>query len=476
MEEEHIHIVAYDEDIHKTSDSSSSGFATTVDLESNTFDLLVKDSDMVSQLGNFEYMPSIFQGISTKEFGMMTQTHDIEGKPLEVVQIHPFLKLKEIAMNCHCTPEDRMQSVRYMCFIPYREGVIHCREATETIVFDSSIDIYKRYYFFSNNERYFKLTDDIVYHIHPLFFQKGLIHGYPFELIIRSARYILSFYHVETDTRQSVLNWLLDITDDLTETHRVRAEAADVLITCGEPDEVEFGMGIIQQIGFKKDFYDSEENVHNKDISQSAKNILRSLQSSITKHQLESVSCDEIYQYVLPLAQELDDRQMIDSFFLRIQTDPTRFERLTLLDILKFVYIKIKEQRKELFQSASIRLYQELTDAVDTCATGYMIRILNVMQGIVQEKEFILRMSPRDELRSVVFSKLNLILRSLGELEQQQILDSIQSSNDGEKQEAIEFLRCYDPRDELWEEYHELLSLDEFEEIVQDCLDQYINV
>ncbi len=466
-------ILPYDD--NEIQQDQGSGFHTSIDIENGTFDLLVKDSDVASQLGNFEYMPSTFLSLSTKEFGMMTQTHDAQGNPLENIAIHPFLKLKDIAKDSSHNTEDRMQSVRYMCFIPYRDGAMHCREAVEAIVFDSSIDIYKRYYFFSNNERYFKLTDDIVHYIHPLFFERGLKQGYPFELIVRSARYILSFYHVETDTRQNVLNWLLDIADDHTEAHRVRAEVADVLITCGEPDESEFGLGIIQQIGVRKDFYDSEENIHNNDIGKSSKNILRALQTSISKQDLDGVSCDEILNYILPFAFELEDRQMIDSFFLRVQTDPTRFERLTLLDILKMVFLKLKQQSETYFDNGRLRLYQEITDAVDTCATGYMVRILNVMQCVVQEKEFILRMSPKDEIRSVVFAKMNLILRSLPSDEQQQILDSIEYPDKNGRDASLEFVRCYDPREELWEEYKLLLTEDEFELIVQESLDQYIN-
>jgi hypothetical protein len=471
-------ILPYDDSHSENGSGSGSGFHTSVDCEQGTFDLLIKDSDIASQLGSFEYMPSVFQHLSTKEFGMMTQMHDEQGNILKTIAIHPFLKLKEIALNkqSNISIEDRMQSVRYMCCIPYREGEMHCKEATEAIVFDSSIDIYKRYYFFSNNERYFKLTDTIVHHIHALFFQRGLKEGYPFELVIRSARYILSFYHVETDTRQSVLDWLLDIADDNSEAHRVRAETADVLITCGEPDEAEFGIGIIQKIGVSKNFYDSEENIHGKDIGKSAKNILRALQTSISKQEIDNVSCDEIFNYILPFALELVDKQMINSFFLRVQTDPTRFERLTLLDILKMVYIKLKQQPEKYFNTGSIRLYQEISDAVDTCATGYMIRILNVMQGIVNEKEFILRMSPKDEIRSIVFAKLNLILRSLSSNEQNKILESIECPDKNGRDEALEFIRCYDPREELWEEYKLLLEEDEFELIVQECLNQYINL
>jgi hypothetical protein len=160
MNEDSIVLLPYDD--HETQEDNGSGFHTSLEIEQGTFDLHGKDSDVASNLGNFEYMPSTFLDLSTKEFGMMTQTHDAQGNKLETVSIHPFLKLKQIAMKetedkDKASIEDRMQSVRYMCFIPYRDGAVHCREATEAIVFDSTIDIYKRYHFFSNNEKYLKL-------------------------------------------------------------------------------------------------------------------------------------------------------------------------------------------------------------------------------------------------------------------------------------------------------------------------------
>ena len=100
-------ILPYDD--NEIQQDNGSGFHTSVDIEQGTFDLLVKDSDVASQLGNFEYMPSTFQHLSTKEFGMMTQTHDTQGNKLETIAIHPFLKLKEIAIN---GSKDVTQSLR----------------------------------------------------------------------------------------------------------------------------------------------------------------------------------------------------------------------------------------------------------------------------------------------------------------------------------------------------------------------------
>jgi hypothetical protein len=442
--------------------------------EFQTYDLEKQDYNLKKQFGTFDYMPNLFQSLKTKDFGMVVMKHDEEGKLLENIPQHPFFKLKEISMNELINMSDRMQAVRYMCAIPYLDKDKHCLEAVENIIFDTSFDIYQLYYFFSNNEKDFKLTDYIVHTIHPLFFVKGLERGYPFELLIRSARYILSFYSTDTDIRQTILDWLLDIVDDKNELYKTRTEAADVLITCGEPDEIEYGYKIISEIGFKDTFYESEENVHFESMHDSSKNIIRALRSDPSIDYKELVSIDMIYKIIEPFITSIEDKQVVQNYFLRIQTDPTRFERLTLLDIFYLIYRKIKALSKESERNENIlalRLYQEIIESADTCFTGYLIRMFNVIQGFVKEKEFLLRMDPKDEIRSIIFSRLNSILQSLSEYQQGSILESIESDN---KEIVSDFIYSYDIKEELWEEYKDLLSEEEFNIIYNKTIQQYI--
>jgi hypothetical protein len=475
------HILDVPHVIRPHSPEEAQGFQTIgEEMEESSFDLRHKDHDYVQQLGNFEYMPTHFHQIDTKGFGFATRQYDDQGHSLPGVNLHPFMKLKEIALDSGIDASDRMQAVRFMCFIPYLRGEDHCIEATRAILFDDSIDIYKRYYFFSNNERFFKLTDTIVYTLHPEFFEQGLLRQYPFELIVRSARYTLSFYPVDTTTRQHVLDWVLDVADDPNESHRARAEAADILITCGEPDETEFGAQIISQIDTHSDFYESKENVHSDGFTESAKKIIRALQSDPRLDRKEALNLEDILQDLLCFADDLEDKKTFQQFFYRIQTDPTRFERLTLLDIFFLMYRKIKSlirsspmDSEKIENIFLIRLYQEIMDASDTCATGYLLRILNVLQGFVEEKEFQLRMNPKDEIRSVVFARLNLILRTLGSRDQKLILDSMEGED---KTAAQEFLRTYEIEEELWEEYQPLMEEEEFKRVLQKCLHEFIGI
>jgi hypothetical protein len=62
-------------------------------------------------------------------------------------------------------------------------------------------------------------------------------------------------------------------------------------------------------------------------------------------------------------------------------TDPFRFERLSLSDILFLVYNKILtfENKNELMK----RLLEEIIDCDMTCTTGYFTRIVNTLNGFV---------------------------------------------------------------------------------------------
>ena len=97
------------------------------------------------QLGTFEYMPHTFLNIDTNTFG---DSYFPNGEE------HPFLRLKKEAMNKKNTSEDRMQAIRYMCYIPYEDFVTHCIEASKTIIEENEYDVYNRFYFFSNNSKY----------------------------------------------------------------------------------------------------------------------------------------------------------------------------------------------------------------------------------------------------------------------------------------------------------------------------------
>jgi hypothetical protein len=96
--------------------------------------------------------------------------------------------------------------------------------------------------------------------------------------------------------------------------------------------------------------------------------------------------------------------------------------------------------------------------------------LVNVLQGFVQGREFSLRVAPKDEIRSVIFARLNAQLRNLPHSQREAVLESMIEED---KSAVNEFLFWFDLRDDLWEEYKELLSREEFDEIAKRTYDEY---
>ena len=413
-----------------------------------------------NELSNFEYMPIRFKNLVTSELAFATSD---EGDRSQ----HPFFKLFEIASDSNEVIEDRFQAVRYMAHIPHQKQIETTIEACCNIVFDDSIDIYKRFHFFSTNEKYFKLPSWLVHIMHKEFFFNGIELKYPFDVVCLSARYVLGKYPSDGVERQDCLEWLLDIIEDNNEHQRVRAEAADVLVCCGDWDEQEFGKKVLDDLGGKgESIYQNSENVHHIS-NDSVRDVIRALR---TKFKFEDFQVEMAQSMIEEFIQSPEEKELTLKFFYRVMTDPTKIDRLNLVEILGLVHSQILAMSEDVQFQLRRRLYEEAIDAADTCTTGYVNRILNVLSGFVEGRSLELKLSPKDELRSAVFARLNKELRDLSPYQQEQVLDSISGSN---KIAVEEFLVFFGPEDDLWEEYNNILSHEEFKLIINECYNQY---
>jgi len=440
------------------------------DYESSSF-LMSNDNklDYSSEISSFEFLPPSFNGINTKDFGV---------SKIKKGDLHPFFKLKNIALDKSINIDDRMQSVRYMIHIPYKNQTDHVVEAVKDILSDESVDIYKRYYFFNNNDKYFKLDDHVVKIIHPFFISLALKKKYPLELILLSARYIISFYEYSSKERYEALEYILDLADDENETLYARGEAADILLYAGEGDEILFGRKILESItekGYSKEsikgIYTNIQNAHDQNINESVRNIVRRLHKEFSHIDFitETSNIETIQKLLTDKYKESTDT--ISHFFFRIMTDSSRYERLSLSDIFILVYLKIQTFEDGVKEECITRLVQEIIDSNETCSTGYLTRIVNVLTGFVKEDELRLKISVEDELRCATFARLNNSLKTLPGYLKEEVLHSLWESDD--KQIFDEFYNMYSPEDELWGEYKKIISKEEFDKIYTKAVNDF---
>ncbi len=434
------------------------------------FKMLEDKFEYTYQMGTFEYMPHTFLGIDTSTF---SDSYFPDGRE------HPFLKLKSLAMTGCLSFEDRMQCVRYMCYIPYTDYISHCVEAAKTIISEEKYDVYVRFQFFSNNSKYTKLDGQVVFVLYPFFFDLALKNKYPLELTLMSARFIISQYDFLSDERNKVLEYILDVADDVNETVYARSECADILISIGEGNEVIFGQQIIDDLGElynknkEKTIYTNAQNAHNETINENTRNIVRTLYKDyLTKfsyNELISLSLEKTQDIMYRLCKEPTEITLIQKFLYRIMTDPFRFERLSLVDIFNLVCFKIEtiESKEEIYK----RLFEEALDCNETCTTGYFTRIVNTLNGFLTEKDLTFYINPRDELRSVIFARINKSIRDLSEKSRESVLESLEEKK---LDTFYEFMEIYSPEDELREEYKKLLTEEEFNSIFNRCVDEFV--
>ena len=440
------------------------------DYQNSSF-LMSNDSklDYSIEISSFEFLPPSFNGINTKDFG---------NSKIKKGDLHPFFKLKNIALDKTINVDDRMQAVRYMIHIPYKNQTSHVVEAVKDILSDDSIDIYKRYYFFNNNDKYFKLDDHVVKQTHPFFLSLALKKKYPLELILLSARYIISFYEYSSPERFEALEYVLDLADDENETLYARGEAADILLYAGEGDEILFGRKVLESItekGYSKEsikgIYTNIQNAHDQNINESVRNIVRRLHKEFSDIDFVTENSNiELIQKILTDKYK-ENTEVISHFFFRIMTDSSRYERLSLSDIFILVHLKIQTFEESVKEECIKRLVQEIVDSNETCSTGYLTRIVNILTGFVKEDELTLKISVEDELRCATFARLNSALKTLPGYLKEEVLQSLWESED--KQTFDEFYNMYSPEDELWLEYKKIISKEEFTKIYEKAVSDF---
>lgn len=122
------------------------------------------------------------------------------------------------------------------------------------------------------------------------------------------------------------------------------------------------------------------------------------------------------------------------------------------------------------------RFIQELEDMIDTCSSGHLSRLLNILSGYIEDKDYQLKINPIDSLRSSIFARLNSELRKLGINQQEEILLALSSSNKEDKFILEEYISYYSPKDELKEEYKEIMKEEEFEEVYNRTINEYMGL
>ncbi len=410
------------------------------------------------QTASFENLPPVFLGISTTTFG---NTRD-----------NPFFKLKEKVMNIYTSFEDRTQGLRYMQRIPHIKREKNCIECSITILCDEKYPIRDRYKFFANNDKYVKLDYDIVNACHKYFFNNFEKFKAPLEYKILSAQYLIN-QHVETiDDIERIQGFLINIAKDVSEQINYRAECADILSRSGYNNGKDIGNEVIRELGSlydvnkKTTIYSNLENVHDATITKQLLDSLNSLIQTVesTKH------AGEIYEDIVELTKNDDRSHIICESFQRVLIDTAKYEDLTMCDIMCLVWEKIITSSSK--QELQKRFLDELFEMYQTCSSGHLSRLLNVLSGFFDDITPV-KISYAQQLRSNIFAHYTLSLKSLSHELQEDIVKEMTLN---EKPTIHEFIFSYSPQRDLQEEFSNFMSREEYNEVYKKAEKDYFGI
>jgi hypothetical protein len=185
--------------------------------------------------------------------------------------------------------------------------------------------------------------------------------------------------------------------------------------------------------------YDDSQNVHTTEINNSVKECVKKLMSWYNEYRLNNIvkTFEEIKNYFL--TKYVDE--IIISVLDRIAKDISTFNiDISLKEVFVCLnnWIIINENREELERI----LVDEMFAMNGYCATGYLSRMINVLQGF--SEDFMIKISIKEQCNSVVSNYLN---KKLSECDDNEVIDGMILKGD----KYIDFVReCISGKIDEW--------------------------
>ena len=219
----------------------------------------------------------------------------------------------------------------------------------------------------------------------------------------------------------------------------------------------------------KLNIYDDSQNVHNSNVNQS----VISVATNLTTNSITGIKGDiqaELEKYYPRYKQ---NEKKIKKSLERIETDTSKFNNLTLKDVLNniYSYISCSIYKNEML----ITLGDELTAMSELCSTGHISRLINSIQGFPDIPDNLkIKINPKDEIYATIQTYLNNEIQN--DVNSEEHLDNMVSENSREKQKYYDFI-CEKMRFKwkiLEKEYNGIIDKTLLELNIEDSLRNYM--
>jgi hypothetical protein len=143
----------------------------------------------------------------------------------------------------------RLCAIHNLLKIPLLNKYDKIYNLLSNLILDENIDIYIRYYIFSNRHPILFFSDELLHSLHLFFFQSFKTNkiNVPFDILIHNIKYILSKYGRDCSTRFDALEYIVNKTIDKNISNEELYMCGLTLFEVGENDESQYGKQILQK-------------------------------------------------------------------------------------------------------------------------------------------------------------------------------------------------------------------------------------
>lgn len=269
--------------------------------------------------------------------------------------------------------------------------------------------------------------------------------------------------------------------EDKYKIHRIRADAADVVVRRPDSPYNKEAFEIVMELGEQEEdleinrtVYTNAENVHllNDKALEYVEQIYSQGFKKFTK--IENVVRDiELMADRYQLS--LEDRALIRKSLDRLILDSSRFTKfkITMTTILLCLYNEITNHKSK--KRLMARLLEELIDMAETCASGHAKRLINTMVGYTDKLEGIMDITHQLEanVKARVMASINHMKEGP---EKDAIVDAMSSDSDNRDvfKDHVEKVFRGGIEQELVEEFvvGGFISREKFDKCVKDVLEK----
>jgi len=282
-------------------------------------------------------------------------------------------------------------------------------------------------------------------------------------------------YNSAIFAKKEIEQYLVSVLVDEEMCYENRVDVADIILNIDDMDEEWKNMAItvIDEFGRETNqfsFYHNQENVHYVDTS-SIQSILEYLNHTYaTQSHNKCLSSDKLKNQIFKMGvyknMNEDERKRIHVAMVRIENDRSSYgaHGNSLSDVMQMLLTHIQHHKyKDELQK---RLFEELSEMSGKCATGYVIRLVNVLSGF--DDKFHVRIPPEESMKSVIFHKLNEKMFAIeDEDERSEVLYEITlpSTCIHLRRNFLKFFRNVFPtlKDEMYEQFKDDMSDTDFD-------------